>query len=104
MTTSKRLLSRRADAQQRLAVAQHVLEQRRFGLDQVQRVAVVEEGAQLVDAVYQRGVVARISSRSRSRYNATPKEGEQTKASRANTSARRRVREWRRVHGWVSKR
>ena len=53
----QRRLPRRADGQQCFAVAEHVLEQRRFVLDQLQGVAVIEEGAQLIDAADQRGVI-----------------------------------------------
>ncbi|MNX91305.1 hypothetical protein D3C86_1233790 [compost metagenome] len=54
----QRRLAWGADGQQGLAVAHHVLEQRRLGLDQVQGIAVIEEGAQLVDAGDQGNVVA----------------------------------------------
>lgn len=53
----QRLLPGRGNAQHRFAVAEHVLEQLWLGLDQVQGVAVVQQVAQLVDAVNQRGIV-----------------------------------------------
>ncbi|MNX67467.1 hypothetical protein D3C86_985980 [compost metagenome] len=54
----QRCLARRADGQQGFAITQHVLEQRRFGPNQLQGIAIVEERAQLIDAGNQGGIVA----------------------------------------------
>jgi hypothetical protein len=51
-------LPRSTDAQQGFTVAEHVLEQRRLVLDQLQGVAVVEERTQLIDPADQRNVIA----------------------------------------------